>query len=327
MKLKKWLIITAVSLVPAVAQAAVEKLSYGNTQLLLVQNFDQMKTAPVWRPGGVQVGTAMKPINDKTFSWAAGYIWNHAVVGSKVNWPPAKTNFPSWTSNNNADADPNADMIAKMDPALSPLSLSGGALNITARPMPADLAKTISSSDPKNYMSGSIVSYPYSQQYGIFIIKAKIPKGKGLWPSFWLLPYDLSWPPELDVFEILGSDTFTVVNTVHSPGAGGSDNSQGHATRSTWQDLSADFHEYAVDWGPDKIKWFLDGNLIASQATPSAMKKPCYIIANLAVGQPWNWGGGPDSKTVFPATMQIKSISVWQRPEYVPAPVLGAVKK
>lgn len=328
MKKLKWLVMTAAFAAPATAHAApAERLNYMNTQLLLIQNFDQMKTAPQWRSGGTQVGAAMKPFNDKTFSWAAGYIWNHAVVGTKVTWPPARTNFPAWTSNTNANADPNGDMIARMDPALSPLQLKDGALNMIARPMPADLAKTISASDPKGYMGASIVSYPYSQLYGIFTIVAKVPKGKGLWPSFWLLPYDLSWPPELDIAEVLGSATTTLVNTVHIPNGYGGDAAQGHATTAKWRDLSADFHTYTVDWGPDKIKWYLDDILVAQQATPAQMKKPCYLILDLAVGLPWQWGGAPDSKTVFPAKLLIKSVSVWQRPQYVPAPAAAAVKK
>lgn len=39
---------------------------------------------------------------------------------------------------------------------------------------------------------------PFS--FGTFSIKAKLPYGKNLWPSFWLWSWS-DWPPEVDVFE------------------------------------------------------------------------------------------------------------------------------
>ena len=36
--------------------------------------------------------------------------------------------------------------------------------------------------------------------YGTFEIYAKLPKGKGLWPAFWLYDHN-EWPPEIDIFE------------------------------------------------------------------------------------------------------------------------------
>jgi hypothetical protein len=37
-----------------------------------------------------------------------------------------------------------------------------------------------------------------------------------------------------------------------------------------------------------------------------------YLIADLAVAGQNDWGGPPTSSTVFPATMQIQSVKVWQ---------------
>jgi beta-glucanase (GH16 family) len=36
--------------------------------------------------------------------------------------------------------------------------------------------------------------------YGIYEIEAKLPKGKYLWPAFWIWSWE-SWPPEIDIFE------------------------------------------------------------------------------------------------------------------------------
>ena len=71
---------------------------------------------------------------------------------------------------------------------MNPFHQHGGVLDITATPgsNPLGLA----------YNSGVISSQnSFSQLYGYFEIRADLPVGKGLWPTFWLLPVDHSWPP------------------------------------------------------------------------------------------------------------------------------------
>ena len=51
-------------------------------------------------------------------------------------------------------------------------------------------------------------------------MRARMPKGKGLWPAFWLLPTAHSWSPEINVFEILGNDPTTLHTNVHSKASG-----------------------------------------------------------------------------------------------------------
>lgn len=270
------------------------------------------KEAPEWRQGGTQVYASPKPLTDPDFSWTAGYIWNHPPLGARAPWPQPKRNFPAWTSNGNANADPNGDMIKKIGPSRSPL-IWDKTLRLIARPMPEDLALTIDKPDPRDYLSASITSFPYSQQYGVFAMSAKLPIGNGIWPAFWLLPVDKSWPPELDVMEVIGREPTKLYTTIHI-GKGRPAIGKGTDVKI---DLSADFHEYAVDWGPETIKWYFDRKLVFTQPTPPEFHKPFYILANLAVGKPENWGGAPDKTTKFPATMEIAYIRAWQRPGYI----------
>ncbi len=203
--------------------------------------------------------------------------------------------------------------MRRMDKKSVPLTWSG-TLNFTVQEMPPELAETVGQEDPKHYIGATINSFPYVQKYGVFAMSAKLPAGKGLWPAFWLMPADKSWPPEIDVMEVISTKPGTLYTTVHT--AFPTRQTVFGQGNETHLDLSAAFHEYAVDWGPEQIDWYFDGKLVYSQPTPPDLHQPCYIIANLAVGKPDSWGGAPDAATHFPATMQVAYIKVWQRPEY-----------
>src|SRR5215472_4060226 len=95
---------------------------------------------------------------------------------------------------------------------ISPFSLHDGKLEIRLEPTPARLKERLSG---YRYVSGLISSQPsFRQQYGYFEMRAKLPRGKGIWPAFWLLPADLEWPPEIDVMESVG-DPSKVYMTLH----------------------------------------------------------------------------------------------------------------
>lgn len=296
---------------PEVSYVVGTALSFENSSQMLDERFTEL---PRWREGGVQVESPALPFNDASFSWAAGYIWNHPLAGHPLQWPPPATNFPAWTSNGSADASPNGDMMRRMEKSLAPLTWSG-TLNFSVQEMPADLARTVGKDDPKEYIGATINSFPFAQKYGIFAISAKIPIARGIWPAFWLLPADKSWPPEIDVMEVIGREPRTLYTSVHT-NIPRKETAYGLGT-DTHLDLSAGFHEYAVDWGPEKIDWYFDRKLVYSHSTPPDLHKPCYIIANVAVGKAVGWGGAPDASTHFPATMQVAYIKVWQRPNYV----------
>jgi beta-glucanase (GH16 family) len=159
------------------------------------------------------------------------------------------------------------------------------------------------------YTSGLITTQrSFSQLYGVFEMRARVPRGKGLWPAFWLLPTNRSWPPEIDVFEILGADPTVLHTNAHSKASGKHTDAPSVIPIA---DASADFHTYAVDWEADEIIWYFDGVEVARKPTPADMHTPMYILANLAVGG--YWPGSPDASVHFPAILAIQWIRAYRR--------------
>lgn len=191
---------------------------------------------------------------------------------------------------------------------LNPFSVTRGILNITASYKPS-----MPELSGYRYISGMISSqYTFSQTYGVFEMRAKLPAGRGLWPAFWLLPADKSWPPEIDIMEILGHEPSTLYTTLHSKADGAHTKSDIPAI--SIPDSSKDFHTYAVDWGPEVTIFYFDNKEVARRPTPKDMNKPFFILANLAVGG--SWPGSPTAATPFPATYHIDWIRAWQRSGY-----------
>lgn len=114
--------------------------------------------------------------------------------------------------------------------------------------------------------------------YGWYEIRCKIPKGRGLWPAFWL--YDentVSKASEIDIFEFwnestcLGSYDPTRLSknphfNIHSSKINsGSSTCPGvlHNCGGSWNvdgtDFSDIFHTFAVEWDYFKIIWYIDG--------------------------------------------------------------------
>ena len=224
-------------------------------------------------------------------------------------WEP----FYAWGSRTN---DTNNELEYYVDPrpghdqaaiqSLLPFTVDGSGLVIRARPIPVSDQPF---AERLPYASGLLTTFhSFSFTYGYVEMRARIPKGKGLWPAFWLLPVDKTWPPEIDVMEVLGQNTMEIHATVHSRDDG--NHTEVSSTIPT-PDLSEDFHIYAVKWTADEIIWYFDGRPVASAPTPADMHRPMYLLVNLALG---GWAQSPDSSTVFPAEFRINWIRVFQAP-------------
>ena len=186
---------------------------------------------------------------------------------------------------------------------LNPFSVANGVLTITASPVTAQQSAVLGG---HTYSSGLITTQTtFAQTYGYFEIRAALPEGQGFWPAFWLLPADGSWPPEIDVFEMLGRDPDTVYYAAHQTLNGQHVSGGGQLRFDT-----SGFHTYGVDWGPDFITYYIDGSQVGVVRTPASMHGPMYMLANLAVGG--SWAGAPDA-TTGTGQMQIDYIHAYAR--------------
>lgn len=193
------------------------------------------------------------------------------------------------------------DEIGQYDDAggFDPFSIDEGVLEITAQPTSSSAAGGIESYP---FVSGLISTQPsFSQTYGYFEMRAELPQGKGLWPAFWMLPQDDSWPPELDIVESIG-DPSHVYMTAHSK-CGKSFGAEAQITPHI-------FHTFAVSWDERDLIWYIDGGEAGRVPTPEDMHKPMYLLANLAVGG--TWPGAPDASTRFPAKLMIDYIRAYR---------------
>ncbi|MDT5043664.1 MAG: hypothetical protein QOE51_4649 [Actinoplanes sp.] len=166
------------------------------------------------------------------------------------------------------------------------------------------------------YTSGRVLTADkFSQAYGRFEASIKIPKGQGIWPAFWMLGGG-NWPTdgEIDIMENIGksSEQNKVYGTVHGPGYSGAGGIGGNKTIGA--PLSDAFHNYSVEWSPNLIVWFLDGQEYF-RIDPSKINgnkwvydHPFFMILNVAIGGPWP--GDPDGSTQFPQTMLVDYVRV-----------------
>lgn len=154
--------------------------------------------------------------------------------------------------------------------------------------------------------------------YGLVEARIQLPTCRGIWPAFWMLGQNIDevgWPHcgEIDVMENVGQEPAVVHGTVHGPGYSGSAGvTEAHDADTS---LADGFHVYSVNWEPDRIRWFLDGDLYSTvtpadlRGNPWVFDHDFFLLVNVAVGG--TLPGNPDPSVTFPQTMLIDYIRVY----------------
>jgi beta-glucanase (GH16 family) len=167
-----------------------------------------------------------------------------------------------------------------------------------------------------NYTSASLVTDgKESWTYGKVDARIKLPKGQGMWPAFWMLGQNIhivGWPEcgEIDIMEHINNEellhgTLHWFNEKHVSSGG-----------TTPCDVTK-YHDYSIEWDKESIKLLLDGkkywevNIKDGINSTEEFHKPHYIILNLAIGG--DWPKNPDISTVFPDTMYVDYVRVYQK--------------
>ena len=173
--------------------------------------------------------------------------------------------------------------------------------------------------EDKKYTSTRITTKGKKQfKYGYIETNVKLPKGKGVWPAFWMLGKNVSkvgWPTcgEIDILEYVGKEPSTIFTSLHTKASHGNTiNSE----KTIINNVEDDFHTYAIDWRKEKIEFYIDHKLVyifqPKEKTKEIwpFKQPFYFILNLAVGG--NFGGPEIDDTIYPQEFVIDYIRVYE---------------
>jgi len=155
--------------------------------------------------------------------------------------------------------------------------------------------------------------------YGLVEIKAKIPQGTGTWPALWMLGQnsdEVGWPAcgELDIMEHVGKKPGFIHSTIHNSSGYGDNPYTGILEI---KDPFNEFHIYSMEWTKDFIDFYTDSRLVLhyqpeiKNSDTWPFDKPFFLIFNIAIGG--NWGGPDVDEKLFPATMAVDWIKVYQK--------------
>lgn len=249
---------------------------------------------------------------DPTIEVPEGYemVWNDEFDGTSLNTSDWRHEVqgPGWVNNelqNYVNGSYNGIPVTSVD---------GGILSITC------------------FKSGSRINSGriYAKvnegwKYGIFEARIKLPKGKGTWPAFWMMPVNNDfgsnpWPlcGEIDIMEEVGYNPDYTSSSIHCDSYNHVKGTQKTAERYT-AGAQDDFHVYRLEWTEDYIRTYVDGNRLLSFANDDTgnvstwpFDKPFYLILNLAWGGDWGGAMGVDESSL-PATMEVDYVRVFQK--------------
>lgn len=164
---------------------------------------------------------------------------------------------------------------------------------------------------------------------GYIEARMNLPKGKGTWPAFWMMPCNVDWRTEawpycgeIDIMEEVGVVPNEVSSSLHASGHNHTNNTQiTHAM--TIDKAEGEYHVYAIEWTPSNITTYVDGKVQLSYDNPNTpltadpkwnwpYDRPYYVIFNLAWGGMWGGMNGVD-ESALPVIMKVDYIRIYQK--------------
>ena len=162
----------------------------------------------------------------------------------------------------------------------------------------------------------------FSQRFGYFEMRAKLPRGPGTWPAFWLL----TQPPlvddsidrgEIDVLEQYGDEPDRLHMSVHlwpplGWNAGGLAKHWYQSKKLTLLGLSDDFHRFGVLVTPQVVRFYYDGRALADFPSLPEYRQPLYVLVNLTMHEKGV------ARATSPQAMLVDYVRVYQLPDSWP---------
>lgn len=150
------------------------------------------------------------------------------------------------------------------------VTVGDGLLAITGRRLEPSAAE-----GNRSFVTGYVDSSgSFSQQYGRWEIRAKLPlppgSSQGIWPAFWLRPDAAATGGEIDILEAYGTAESAPfgLSTAEKTQASVHYDQTGSNKTTGWtpliKDLHKEFHVWAVEWTPAGIVFSLDGRIYKS---------------------------------------------------------------
>ncbi len=249
------------------------------------------------------------PVND------SGYVAPSSYAGLSLKW---SDEFNETTIDNNTwnydlggNGWGNNELETYTNNSKNSFITSGGYLVLEARQEPFGSS---------NYTSARMLTMGKQDfKYGRIDVRAKLPKGQGIWPAIWMLGSNISntpWPTcgEIDMMELLGNQPNKIYGTAHWGNGGQSAQLGGNYTMPSG-DFSQGFHVFSIVWDSSKIEWYVDNQKYFTAPKTSMVgtypfDQPFFLILNVAVGGAWP--GNPDGTTIFPQRMIVDYVRVYQ---------------
>ncbi|MCM1317816.1 MAG: family 16 glycosylhydrolase [Bacteroides sp.] len=177
-------------------------------------------------------------------------------------------------------------------------------------------------SDGKIYSGRVYAKDNVGWTYGYFEARMILPKGKGTWPAYWMMPVrmDGGWPHcgEIDIMEEVGVNPNACSSSIHTTSYNHTIGTQKtHETKIPG--AQDDYHIFAVEWTPDALIFYQDGkehfrftNDKKGNRDTWPFDYAFYPIFNLAWGGDWGGWNGVDEKAL-PCKFTIDYIRIFQK--------------
>ncbi len=237
-------------------------------------------------------------------------IWSDEFNGKSLD-------YSKWECEVNAFGGGNQELQLYTDRPKN-IRVEGGKLIIEAHKDKPEITGT-----SREYSSARIrTKHRGDWQYGRFDIRAKLPRGQGIWPAIWMLPTDDrygSWAStgEIDIMEYKGQEIKKLHTTIHF----GEPWPKNRFTTSTWDlkkgNFADEFHTFSIDWRKEKITWLVDNEPVyfvtewdsSAAKYPAPFDQPFHLLINLAVGG--GFVGNVGESTVFPQKLEVDFVRVY----------------